>query len=146
MTDRPAGAPEPDPTDADALEDAEPLDDAVSDDTVLLDDAEAELDSETDVEREGEPDEAVDDAEAEPDDYDLAVREVSGEEVAATRGSCRRRRCRRPGEATPGAGAGQGPDRVRDRGPCPRGLLEGLRDRDGGRLRSDLPQRAVTRR
>ena len=103
MTDRPAGTPEPDPTDADALEPAAAPEDGgdgidlaaeAADDTAEIGAGDGTVDDEAlDAATDG--DEALDDdvdgedlepdegeAEAEPDDYDLAVREVAGEKVA----------------------------------------------------------------
>ena len=89
MTDRPLGTPEPDATDpdVDALEaaEADAIEAAVpDDDEVALDDDDEPGDDDGDP---GDDDELEDDeveVEAEPDDYDAAVREVAGETVAPT--------------------------------------------------------------
>jgi hypothetical protein len=93
MTDRPAGTPDPDATDtdvdamegaeADAVEAAAPADEVEEPDGADLVDADAEPEADDiDGEPDAEDEIAPLDEEAEPDDYDAAVREVAGEDVA----------------------------------------------------------------
>ena len=125
MTDRPAGTPDPDATDpdvdalegaeADAIEAAAPADEVVEPDGADLVDAEAEpepddVDGEPDAEDEVAPvdedEESDDEADGEPDDYDAAVREVAGEDVA-------------PAAAAAAAGAAATPTKKRGAQPAP---------------------------